>query len=214
VLLRDEHGQSRDQSGGSIVLAPETFQKIKRYFRFLSDGCQQEITLINDLLDLTRVDAETEPLNLLPLELSSFLSAIVQPFMERTQRQQQTLVVDLPPDLPLLDTEPVYLQRIVTELMNNAYKYTPPGETITLAARLEQQVPSPQALLTPSLLTQSLQPYVRLLILSVTNTGIEIPVSEHDRIFERFYRIPNSDPVYNSLAAGVAMSRRAQRLMA
>jgi PAS domain S-box-containing protein len=199
VLLHDEQGQSRDQPDAPVVLSAETFQKIKRYFRFLSDGCQQEITLINDLLDLTRIDADAEPLNLLPLDLPSFLAAIVRPFVERMQRQQQTLIVDLPPDLPLLDTEPAYLQRILTELLNNAYKYTPSGEMIALAVRLEQQAP----------LTQSFQPHARFLTLTVTNSGVEIPASEQARVFERFYRIPNNDPwKHSGTGLGLALVKK------
>lgn len=49
----------------------------------------------------------------------------------------------------------------------------------------------------------------RQLHLSVCNTGVEIPSSEHDRIFEKFYRIPNSDPFkHGGTGLGLAILKR------
>ena len=64
------------------------------------------------------------------------------------------------------------LGRVFTELLNNACKYTPPGEKIVVKAVNCQGV----------------------MQISVLNYGVEIPTSERQQVFERFYRIPNSDP--------------------
>jgi len=146
--------------------------QINRYFNILREEGQREIGLINDLLDLARLDAGMEPLRLNTIALQFFLPHLAEPFLERTRKQQQQLVIDVPETLPSLTTDLPYLERILTELLQNACKYTPTGETITLAAQAT---------------STALEIYV-------SNSGIEIPAIECDRIFDKFYRIPNNDP--------------------
>jgi len=62
---------------------------------------------------------------------------------------------------------------VFAELLNNACKYTPPGETISVSAIAEAD------------------DQVQIV---VANTGVEIPASELPRIFDKFYRVPSSDP--------------------
>ncbi|MBD1823801.1 GAF domain-containing protein [Cyanobacteria bacterium FACHB-DQ100] len=149
---------------------------ISRYFQILQTECEREISLINDLLDLTRIDSGAEPLNLTSIQFKSWINQVAVPFLQRTADQEQHLKLSIPDDLPLFTTDLVCLERILTELLHNAFKYTPPSETITIAARLE----------TDNLNTAFL--------IEVSNSGVEIPVIEHDRIFDKFYRIPKHDP--------------------
>jgi signal transduction histidine kinase len=65
---------------------------------------------------------------------------------------------------------------VLAELLNNACKYTPPGERITLEVE-----PFPE----------SSTNQVRL---RLTNTGVTIPLEEMSRIFDKFYRVPSADP--------------------
>ena len=147
----------------------------QRYLKILKDETDREIILINDLLDLSRLEAGTEPLMLATINPVFWLPAILEPFMERAKLQQQQFQVDLATYLPQLTTDLGDLERILGELLNNACKYTPIGERIIVAVRL---------LKTPTAQTP-------VFLLSVTNSGIEIPAVEQDRIFDKFYRIPN-----------------------
>lgn len=147
------------------------FSAADRYIQILKDECQRETTVIDNLLDMARLEAGAAPLNVTPVNLSLWLPVIIEPFVERTRSQQQQLVLDIATEFPDLNTDPSYLERALSELLHNACKYTPPGETITLTAR-------------------SCRAIVQI---SVKNTGVEIPASEYDRIFDKFYRITNSD---------------------
>ncbi|MBW4474821.1 MAG: PAS domain-containing protein [Stenomitos rutilans HA7619-LM2] len=144
----------------------------KQYFGILQEECQRELSLINDLLDLARLDAEVEALRLTPVDLKLLLPHLVEPFAEKAQQQQQQLTLTLSSALPLLTTDVPMLTRVLSELLTNACKYTRAGEKITVTAQLEPD---------------SLQ-------ISVANSGIEIPPKELPRIFDKFYRIPNNDP--------------------
>ncbi len=160
---------------------------VSTYLQILQSECNREISLINDLLDLSRLEAEVEPLELMPIELNLWLSHIAEPFLERTRLQQQQLVLNLPASLPTIVTDLSYLERAMTELLHNACKYTPPGETIQVAAHAD--------------LT-----HVQI---TVMNTGITIPDAECDRIFDKFYRIPNGDPwKHGGTGLGLALVKK------
>lgn len=179
----------------NIVLTAKTYLKISQYLQILNQECQRETSLINDLLDLTRLDAGTAPLLQTEIDLQNWVPHIADPFMVRLQRHRQQLLLEIPSHLPPLTTDSASLERILSELLHNACKYTPDGETITIAAALVTR-PSQTGPAT----------YFEV---SVSNSGVEIPANECDRIFDRFYRIPLSDPwKYGGTGLGLALVKR------
>lgn len=160
--------------------------QVNRYFHILQEECQRETALINDLLDLTRIDIRPDPLRAIQIELHSWIFLIVEPFTYRMRSQQQTLEIHIPTTLTL-ETDLTYLERILRELINNACKYTPPGETISITA---------QAIATG-------------VELRICNTGVEIPAAELERVFDRFYRVPSHDPwQHGGTGLGLALAKR------
>lgn len=161
--------------------------RVAQYLQILRKECDREIGLINDLLALSSLEAEDKLLCLSPLDLSTWISPIVESFAERTRSQQQSLEIDIPTDLPKLTTDESNLERILTELLDNACKYTPGSERIVVTAKAE---------------IDSLQ-------LQVSNSGVEIPASERSRIFDKFYRIPNNDPwKHGGTGIGLALVKK------
>lgn len=148
-----------------------TDTRISRYIKILHAEAQREMDLINDLLDLQRLDAGMQSLDLKPIEIASWLNQLFDGFRERAVDNQQQLHVNIVADVTLFTSDENSLKRMVAELVNNACKYTPPQESITIEGRVG-----------PAELT-----------LSVCNSGIEVPESEQGRIFEKFYRINSSD---------------------
>ncbi|XGV97146.1 MAG: response regulator [Leptolyngbya sp. BL-A-14] len=169
--------QQGEQQGETAAIKPNPrSSSVDRYLKILQDECQREIDLITDLLDLTRLDSEVDPPILTTIELETWIPTIARPFFDRAQSQQQRLHVDIASEIPPLVTEQPYLARILAELLNNACKYTPAGESIIIAA---------------STVNASTGEHLNI---SVTNTGIEITPREQGRIFDKFYRIPRHDP--------------------
>jgi len=148
-------------------------RQIHRYFQILKDECQRELKLINDLLDLSRLDAGIEPLMITRIDLHDWVTHIAEPFLERTRDRNQQLSLNISSNLPPIQTDTSYLSRILSELLNNACKYTPAQGTIRVSIH------------------EYTAEYIKIII---TNTGIEIPAPEQERVFERFYRIPSHDP--------------------
>ena len=157
-----------------LKLTGSSEEKSQRYLEILTSECNRETELVNDLLDLQRLEAESYLL--LPHEavsLQDFLPSIIAPFQVRIGQHQQLLQIHLPPDLPELVTDRTSLERILVELLNNACKYTPAGGEIILSVDYKSA----------QLTTQ----------FCISNTT-EIPAAYLLRIFEKFYRIANGDP--------------------
>ncbi len=171
VTLNQEFDLSADQG------KPKAEQsRISRYFYILQEECEREISLINDLLDLQRLDVGNHPLHAEPISLQQWLPSWVDSFVTRAKSREQTLELITAPSLPVIHTDMASLERVLAELLNNACKYTPPGERITLdVAPIANQGSS-------------------LVQLTLTNTGISIPPEEQGRIFDKFYRVPSADP--------------------
>lgn len=142
------------------------------YLKILQYECARETDLINDLLDLQRLEAGAQTYAPESINLNDWLPPIIQAFSERAETQHQSLSIDLPQQLPVLVSDQPSLERIVVELVNNACKYTPPEGSINVAVHWAP-------------------PHVELV---VKNFGAEIPAADLPRIFEKFYRVPQADP--------------------
>ena len=146
-----------------------TFTRVLNIFR---SACQKQNQLVDDLLTLCYIDAKKEVTKIQWIDLPVWIPQIVEPFQERIEAQNQTLVVSVESDLPQFKSDISIIKRVLLELINNACKYTPAGETITFVA-------------------QAIDLGIKL---QIVNTGIEISPVQQNRVFDKFYRIPNSDP--------------------
>lgn len=156
------------------ALATSSLNTVKtaHYLQILQEECDREANLINDLLDWQRLNQNTVSHTPETIHLQTWLPHIVKPLIERAESRQQLIYLEINPQLAPLHTESDLLEGIIRELLTNACKYSPPGEKIWVRV------------------SQSLQ----TLELSITNEGVEIPENERSLIFDRFYRIPRSDP--------------------
>ncbi len=174
-----------------------------RYLTILNEECQREISLINDLLDLSRLDAGTEPLILSTANLQDWIAHIIESFEGRIRLQQQELQMEIAPDLPPITTDFIYLRHILMELLHNACKYTPAGGVIRVVA---QKVPIPT---TDQASVSNPETAAVFVQISVNNSGVEIPVSEWEKVFDRFYRVPTNDPWrYGGIGLGLALVKK------
>ncbi|MEM6445971.1 MAG: GAF domain-containing protein [Cyanobacteria bacterium P01_D01_bin.123] len=154
------------------LLNVQQLQLLERYLAILTTECEREIQLIDDLLDLNHLEYDTTPTADRPLALADWLREAIDPFIERASARKQAIQLDVDPGIPDLRTDPVVLGRVVAELMQNAYKYTPAGGQIWVSAQIEDSQ----------------------CMLRFTNTGVTIVPTELEHIFDKFYRIPRSDP--------------------
>ncbi|MBF2097199.1 MAG: GAF domain-containing protein [Gloeomargaritaceae cyanobacterium C42_A2020_066] len=168
-------------------LAADAGQRLGQYLDILEAEYHREANLIQDLLNLRHLETGAEPLHQTTVILQDWLPPLLERFRTQADRQSQRLRYQIDPDLPPLRTHPFSLERVLTELLTNACKYTPRDQAITLEATAGQDE----------------------LTLTVSNTGVEISPEELPLIFERFYRIPRRDPwQYSGMGLGLALVRR------
>ncbi|BAZ04434.1 hybrid sensor histidine kinase/response regulator [Calothrix sp. NIES-3974] len=176
------------QMEGISYRSPKFTRVVDIFYR----NCQRYNRLVDDLLTLCYLDAKVGNRNWEWINLQVWIPEIAQNFLERIQNQQQELVLNIPTELPLLYTDNSILERIVTELLTNACKYTPAGEKITISTQVEQEQ----------------------ILMTISNSGIEIPPPEQERIFDQFYRIPNNDPwQYGGTGLGLALVKKMVELL-
>ncbi|UBF26479.1 response regulator [Kovacikia minuta CCNUW1] len=202
--------------------APLAGQNVGRYVKILRDQCDKELGLINDLLDMRAIDADAYPLEYTPIQLQDWLPHLAERFYERATTHQQTLQVNTSSDLPPVVSDLQSLTRIVSELLNNACKYTPPGGAIVLSARVVEEKRDGEgggdreggedgggiqnSIQTSNFKLQTSPP---TLLITVSNSGVEIPPAEQARIFDPFYRIPKSDPwKHGGTGLGLALIKK------
>jgi PAS domain S-box-containing protein len=178
-----------------LKIAPNSDRR-QRYMEILESECSRETELINDLLDLQRLEGNAYPVSLETVHLVTWLPNIIEPFRSRTQENGQILELDIPSDLPPVITDSTNLGRIMAELLNNACKYTPAKEIISFSARYYPVSSDTTASSNGIKLAEADTPYLSplpLMTFTFSNQA-EIPATELPRIFNKFYRVPNADP--------------------
>jgi two-component system phosphate regulon sensor histidine kinase PhoR len=123
--------------------------------------------LINDLLDLSRIEAKEFRLTVEPLDLAGVCEKTLATFAERASSRGIRLAAAVPTSLPRAAGDANALERVLTNLVDNALKYCPEGSSVTVAAREQGGK----------------------LQVTVADSGPGIDAKHLPRLFERFYRV-------------------------
>lgn len=150
-------------------------ERIKVSVRAMTD-------LINDLLDLGRIEAgmdrEKEP-----IRLEAVLKNVIETMRPHITERQQKFSVESPKKLPQVFGNALRLRQALSNLLDNAIKYTPEGGTVTLVANTTDE-------------------YV---ILQIRDTGVGIPIADQPHIFEHFYRAESVLESHHGTGLGLAI---------
>jgi signal transduction histidine kinase len=141
-----------------------------RYLGILEQQCLQETQLINDLLALRKLETSSVSVQLQKLDIRYLIRDTAQSIEESLMQRNLRLVLDLPSQPLIVYTEPDSLNRIITELLTNACKYSIPQSEVSVSILHEANPPTHQ---------------IRLL---VQNTGAGILPEELPYIFDKFRR--------------------------
>lgn len=138
----------------------ETFEVLRRNAARLS-------MLVEDLLLLARMESRADELYPEEISVPEFFGRVVRDFALRAEKKGVTLRADVPADIAPLYADPLRMEQVFTNLVDNALKFTPEGGTITLGASSNEKE----------------------MLLWVSDTGQGILSSHLPHIFERFYRV-------------------------
>ena len=152
----------------SVVLRspdPLHISELLQYFRMIDEQSGHLRDLVNNLLDMTRIEAGALSVTPKPTDLNVLVEEAKTAFLRRGERN--TVDVDLDPDLPLIEADARRIAQVLNNLLSNASKYSPETSTIGVTA-----------------LWDDLHVAV-----SVTDEGRGIPSEQLDKLFRKFSRL-------------------------
>ncbi|MCE1255147.1 MAG: sensor histidine kinase KdpD [Anaerolineae bacterium] len=156
--------------------AKKTEEQLDQHTRIelIESATQQAMqlnNLVENLLDMTRLEAGAIHLNREFGDLQDLIGSVLHKLSLRTLKRQ--INVDIPADFPLIPMDVVLIAQVLTNLVDNACKYSDPGSPVEVYARSDGEWAH----------------------LSVKNYGPEIPLENLERIFDKFYQVPRSQRI-------------------
>lgn len=158
-------------------------------------GCAEDILtsgqhllkLINDILDLSKIEAGKMELNYETFDLEAIISFIRKTMAPLIEKKKQILKIEVAEGIPDIYADPGKIKQLLLNLVGNAIKFTPEGGTITIGAEFKDSC----------------------FALSVTDTGIGIKLEDRERIFQEFQQgEASTSREYEGTGLGLTLTRK------
>jgi PAS domain S-box-containing protein len=156
-----------------------------QFLQIVKSNTERLNVLVNDLLDVSRIEAGKVTLSFQPLDIRALIDEVIKEQTRRANEDRKAMEfsVDLAPDLPSAPGDLERVRQIVANLVSNAYNYTPAGGHVTVRAQKKENE----------------------IQIDVEDNGIGIPPEDQKQIFERFFR--GEDPLVLATAGtGLGLS--------
>ena len=175
--------------GISGELGPQQERNLSR----VDSNAQHLLAIINDILDISRIEAGKMPLHVSTFPLPALIQEVLSELEPLIERSKLSVRVETPRKLPSVSNDRAKVKQIVLNLVTNAIKFTPSGFVIIGA------VPDP-----PN----------KEVAIGVKDTGIGIKPEDFERVFEDFRQADNSPArEYGGAGLGLAICRRLAHMM-
>lgn len=152
------------------MLASASDAREKEQYQMIHRNARRLLNLVNQLLDFRKMEVEEIRLNESEGDVIAFLKEVVQSFSDLSEKKNIRL--EFTTSVGKLETlfDQDKLEKIMFNLLSNAFKFTPEGGSVTVSLTLQESEKA------------------RQLAIAVADTGIGIPKENHTRIFERFFQ--------------------------
>jgi len=173
-----------------LILAPlkkDPQQISSKDTSMIARNAQSLLRLVNQLLDLAKLEVGMLKLNNQSINIFTYLSYISQSFIPLAENKGIQYQIDIPNRDLIINTDPDKFEKIIYNLLSNAIKFTKKGGTVTLHAMKERE---------------------NILRIVVSDTGIGIPKAQQPYIFERFYQVDSSkNRSFEGTGIGLALTK-------
>ena len=139
--------------------------------------------LVRDLSEINHLESGRVQFEKRPFNFQEVVDEVVDSWSERLKSREQTLVLDVPADLPTAYADPKRVGQVLSNLVSNANKYTMDGGTVTI----------------------TIHPAADFLHVAVRDTGIGITEEDQAKLFTQFFRAPDQD-VRDQVGWGLGLS--------
>jgi signal transduction histidine kinase len=140
--------------------------EVRRFLRFIHSDVQLLSRLIDDLFELSQIEVGALRLDVAPVALPDLIAETLESYRVQARESSVRLDFALENGLPLVAADAPRLQRVLRNLLDNAQRYTRPGGAIRVEARTDGGAAR----------------------VSVADTGLGVPPSDLERVFDRFYQ--------------------------
>ena len=159
--------------GFSDILAEQVFGPLtehqQQYVSDILESGQHLLSLVNDILDLAKIESGTMELEHNHVNLPALLERSAHMFREKALRHGLSLICEVQPDL-VVEADERRLKQVMFNLLSNAVKFTPEGGRISIRACCQSDT----------------------VLISVADTGVGIPREEQEKIFGTFYQVDST----------------------
>jgi len=169
-----------------LRLKSDMMPQYKETFEVMHEQIGRITRLLDDLLDITRISKKKFNLEVKRVRLKDVLTHSVAMVEDTMRKRAHSLTVDIPEDPMWIDADPLRLEQVFVNLLNNAVKYTDPGGTIALSARRIGNTAE----------------------VRVKDNGIGLPRDMLALIFEPFRQIRGVEQKGTGLGIGLSLSQR------
>ncbi len=141
--------------------------------------------LLDDLLDISRISREKLSLQKEQIDLNAIIGRSIRTTQRLMDEREHTVITDLPDTAIRFEADPVRLEQVFVNLLNNAAKYSEPGGTVTVSTRMERD----QA------------------VVSIQDTGIGMNTDLLEHVFEPFFQIEQPGKLHAGLGIGLSLTK-------
>jgi signal transduction histidine kinase len=157
------------------------------YVREICSAGKDLLDLVNDILDLSKIEAGQMVLNRSGFAVRESLESCLSRVRDQALRKSIQLSLEVGPEAGLLDADPKLFRRVVLNLLSNAVKFTPAEGRVDVHASIHGQD----------------------LVVSVADTGVGVAAEDHERIFDSFLQGPRpSKQAEEGTGLGLTLSKR------
>ncbi|MGH6967539.1 MAG: ATP-binding response regulator [Stellaceae bacterium] len=168
-------------------LGPLGHPSYRDYVRDVYESGVHLLRIINDILDLSKIEVGKLTLSEAPIEPGETIESCLRIVRERANNGGLTLATDLAPDLPTLNADERMVKQVLLNLLSNAIKFTPSGGSVRVVARVDE---------------------ADGLTIQVVDTGIGIAAADLERALQPFEQIDSSlHRKYQGTGLGLPLAR-------
>jgi signal transduction histidine kinase len=170
---------------GSIATLTD---KQKKYVENINTSGKSLLRMINDILDMAKIESGRVDIQLTSFSIASIVSAQTDMAKPLVDRKNISLTSEVEPNIPPMKQDESRIQQILNNLLSNAIKFTPEGGRITVSVCRLAAVPTPAPNVPPPIAGAAMirPPERDILELKVADTGVGISEADQLIIFEKF----------------------------
>ncbi len=197
----------------------ELNEKQREYVNDISSSGQHLLNLINDILDLSKVESGKMELELSSFTLSDVLNTAMTMLKEKAMKQMIRLDLEIQPDADIeIEADERKLKQIMFNLLSNAVKFTPDGGSVSVQAKRVSLIGEAEAISKDEILRSAQNDKRRarndnligdFIEISVTDTGIGIKPEDMGKLFKEFTQLETAyEKKYQGTGLGLALTKK------